>query len=90
MRELDESEYCDPNPVISLGDLLRDQVSVAALATAIEKEGIYCYDRFGRFLTADCKATESWACDLGNMSVRFDMPTANTRTESFASQSSAR
>lgn len=56
MNEINESVDFEPNPVVSLGDLIRDEISVGALATAIENEGIYCYDRYGRFLTADCKA----------------------------------
>ncbi len=39
----------DDNPFVSLGDLLSKKVSVATLATAIEKHGIYTWDRFGRF-----------------------------------------
>ena len=49
MAVTDDKYDAYQNPVVSLGDLLREGVSVAALATAIEKGGIYCYDRFGRF-----------------------------------------
>lgn len=38
--------------VVSLGDLLRQGVSVGSLATAIEEKGISHYDRFGRFVHA--------------------------------------
>ncbi len=37
------------NPFISIGELLCKKISVATLATAIEKRGIYTWDRFGRF-----------------------------------------
>ena len=40
------------NPWTSLAELLGKKISVAALATAIEKEGIRTWDRFGRFVKA--------------------------------------
>jgi len=39
----------DGNPFLTLGQLLRIDVSVGTLATAIEQHGIYTWDRFGRF-----------------------------------------
>lgn len=46
----------DNNPFRCLADLvLSNEESIAVLATAIEKNDIYCWDRFGRFN----KATES-------------------------------
>ena len=40
------------NPWMSLADLLSNKNEVAALATAIEKEGIRTWDRFGRMIEA--------------------------------------
>jgi hypothetical protein len=37
------------NPFRTLGDFLREKVSVVTLATAIEQHGIYTWDRFGKF-----------------------------------------
>ncbi len=39
----------DGNPFVSLGELLSANRTVAVLATAIEKFGIYTWDRWGRF-----------------------------------------
>jgi len=40
----------DDNPFMDIGDLLEvEKISVATLATAIEKFGIYTCDQFGRF-----------------------------------------
>jgi hypothetical protein len=65
MKNPDDSEESQQNPVVSLGDLLKDGVSVAALATAIEKKGIFAYDRFGRFLPADANGkAQAEALDL--------------------------
>ena len=38
----------DENPWRSVVDLLKEKVPVSKLATAIEKEGVQTYDRFGR------------------------------------------
>lgn len=35
--------------LMTLADLLNDEVDVGALATVIEKDGIYGWDRYGRF-----------------------------------------
>ena len=42
----------EKNPWKSLADLLAEKMSVAAIATAIEKEGIRTWDRFGRMIGA--------------------------------------
>lgn len=43
------------NPWLSVGDLLKNEVPVSTLATAIEKYGIKTYDRFGRRIAATDK-----------------------------------
>ncbi len=51
MNEDEKSE----NQIVSLGDLLRDGISVSSLAMSIkdkEKKNIYHYDRFGCFVPA--------------------------------------
>lgn len=40
------------NPWVTLAELLKSGVSEAVLATAIEKGGVYVYDRFGRRVVA--------------------------------------
>src|SRR5690349_14686249 len=47
LREIPDEE--DDNPFVCLAQLLYRGVSVATLATAIERHGIYTWDRFGRF-----------------------------------------
>ena len=48
------------NPFRTLGDFLREKVSVVTLATAIEKHGIYTWDSFGRFgLASDADLTRA-------------------------------
>jgi|JI9StandDraft_1071089.scaffolds.fasta_scaffold74923_3 hypothetical protein len=47
----DEDDY-DGNPFVRLGDLLELGYPVGTLASAVEN-GIYTWDRFGRFLLAD-------------------------------------
>lgn len=37
------------NPFVTLGDLINEDIPIAALATAIEIGGIYSWDRFGRY-----------------------------------------
>jgi hypothetical protein len=39
----------DGNPFMSIAQLMSVSVSIATLATAIEEDGIYTWDRFGRF-----------------------------------------
>ncbi len=43
----------EDNPFLILGYLLDRNVSVATLASAIEQDGIYTWDRFGRFGLTD-------------------------------------
>ena len=49
------------NPWLSLADLLKRKISVATLATLIEKSGIQAYDRFGRRILATGECDESKA-----------------------------
>lgn len=49
--------------VRTLGDLLREKVTVATLATAIENAGIYGWDRYGRIGPAD-ESLKKRALDL--------------------------
>jgi hypothetical protein len=42
-------DWEDGNPFLDLGTLLMRDISVATLATAIDRHGIYLWDRFGRF-----------------------------------------
>jgi hypothetical protein len=39
----------DEVTIVTLSDLLRNGVAIAALATTIERLGIYCWDKYGRF-----------------------------------------
>jgi hypothetical protein len=57
------------NPWKSLAELLSKKTDVAALATAIEKEGIRTWDRFGRMITA----TEGDANDLYSKARALDL-----------------
>lgn len=51
-NEIPNSE--DGNPFLSLADHIgRRLTRVSILATAIETEGVYCWDRFGRFIKAE-------------------------------------
>jgi len=47
------------NPWLSLAALLKSNISVATLATSIEKYGIQTYDRFGRRIAATGECDES-------------------------------
>lgn len=49
------------NPWLSLAALLKSKISVATLATSIEKSGIQTYDRFGRRIAATGECDESKA-----------------------------
>ena len=53
------------NPWLSLRDLLRTNVSIATLATAIEQFGIQTYDRFGRRIPATNEPAESRVSKAG-------------------------
>ena len=46
MAETDDKDDPYQDPVAGLGHLLCDGISVSALATAIEEEGVYSYGRF--------------------------------------------
>ncbi|WP_153146436.1 hypothetical protein [Dechloromonas sp. H13] len=70
-REVPDGE--DEPPLVTLGELLRKKISVASLATAIEKHEIWAWDEFGRWVAAneDQKASalrllakqQAWADD---------------------------
>jgi len=48
-KESREIPNDEDNPFVSIGELLSENISVATLATAIEKKGIFTWDKFGRF-----------------------------------------
>jgi len=50
-------DWENDNPFVPLGNLV-DQIPIAILATAIEKVGIYTWDRFGRFVLAKAEDQE--------------------------------
>lgn len=57
------------NPWLPLADLLKMKTPVAKLATAIEKDGIQTYDRFGRRIAAtdedaEVEVSKAYALDL--------------------------
>lgn len=54
----------DTNPFTSLADLILDNESIAVLATAIENNRVYFWDRFGRFKKADKEEDKKDALDL--------------------------
>lgn len=55
-RDIPDEE--DGNPFLTLGQLLGIKVSVGTLASAIEQQGVYTWDRFGRFGKANSSDIE--------------------------------
>lgn len=53
----------DGRPFITLGQLIWKEIPISMLATAIEKGGIYTWDRFGRYGMA-CDANKAFVLDL--------------------------
>ncbi len=49
--------------LITLGKLISEDISIPTLATAIEKEGIYTWDRFGRLVKA-CDTNYAFVLNL--------------------------
>ncbi len=60
------------NPFITLGQLIREDLPIAALATAIEKGGIYSWDRFGRY-GKTCDANMAFVLDLLAKQYKWEM-----------------
>jgi len=59
----EELNDTDETPIVTLGELLRKNVSIATLAIAIEKPGIYGWDRYGSLGRAN-EAQRNHALDL--------------------------
>jgi len=49
MEHITIADHADERLFLSLAHLLNQKISVGTLATAIEEEGVYTWDRFGRF-----------------------------------------
>lgn len=49
MEHITLADHADERLFLSLAHLLNQKISVGTLATAIEEEGVYTWDRFGRF-----------------------------------------
>lgn len=50
-----ECEY-DDSPFLTINDILEGRTPIGVVATAIERHGVFTWDRFGRFGLADDKA----------------------------------
>jgi hypothetical protein len=73
------------DPFIGIGDLLVERkITSAAIATAIEKEGVYTWDRFGRFIPAtdgDCNDSTSKAFILDLIAKYYRLTTEPQLTD---------